>query len=135
MLPQSYDKKSQVDKNDVAEVIIKTDSPIAFDLSVDIANTSRFVIVDNYEISGGGIIEEALEDEFAQIQYGGNHSNNELCFIKKGLIESISSFFSLNSYQSTRIVGQWVKKKLNLEGQMSNKIMSSQWSLKLPSEN
>ena len=61
-------KKSQVDKNDVAEVIIKTDSPIAFDLSVDIANTSRFVIVDNYEISGGGIIEEALEDEFSQLE-------------------------------------------------------------------
>lgn len=61
-------KKSQVDKNDVAEVIIKTDSPIAFDLSKDIANTSRFVIVDNYEISGGGIIEESLEDEFSQIE-------------------------------------------------------------------
>ncbi|MBN1469552.1 MAG: GTP-binding protein [Fusobacteriaceae bacterium] len=61
-------KKSQVDKNDVAEVIIKTDSPIAFDLSIDIANTSRFVIVDNYEISGGGIIEEALEDEFSQLE-------------------------------------------------------------------
>jgi hypothetical protein len=74
------------------------------------------------------------EDDFAQIKYGGNHSNNELCFIYKGLIEAISSFFSLNSYQSTRIIGQWVKKKLNLEGQMSNKIMSSQWSLKLPTE-
>jgi hypothetical protein len=74
------------------------------------------------------------DDNFAQIKYGGNHANNELCFIFIGLIEKVSSLFSLNSYQSTRIVGQWVKKKLNLEGQMSNKIMSSQWSLKIPTE-
>lgn len=75
------------------------------------------------------------DDNFAQIKYGGNHANNELCFIFIGLIGKVSSLFSLNSYQSTRIIGQWVKKKLNLEGQMSNKIMNFQWSLKIPTEN
>jgi hypothetical protein len=89
----------------------------------------------NITKTGASIYFSYPEDESAQIQYGGNHSNNELCFIYKGLIEAVSSFFSLNSYQSTRIIGQWVKKKLNLEGQMSNKIMSSRWSLKLPTEN
>jgi hypothetical protein len=89
----------------------------------------------NITKTGASIYFSYPKDESAQIQYGGNHSYIELCFIFKGLIEAVSSFFSLNSYQSTRIVGQWVKKKLNLEGQMSNKIMSSQWSLKLPSEN
>ncbi len=70
-------KKDQIDKNDVAEIIIKTDSPIAFDLSYEIANTSRFVLVDNYEISGGGIIEEALEDEYSQIKKSvENRENN-----------------------------------------------------------
>ena len=75
------------------------------------------------------------EDNFAQIKYGGNHANNELCFIFIDLIGKVSSLFSLNSYQSTRIIGQWVKKKLNLEGQMSNKIMNLQSSLKIPTEN
>lgn len=74
------------------------------------------------------------EDNFAQIKYGGNHANNELCFIFIDLIGKVSSLFSLNSYQSTRIIGQWVKKKLNLEGQMSNKMMNLQSSLKIPSE-
>lgn len=74
------------------------------------------------------------EDKFAQIKYGGNHANNELCFIFIDLIGKVSSLFSLNSYQSTRIIGQWVKKKLNLEGQMSNKMMNLQSSLKIPSE-
>ena len=74
------------------------------------------------------------DDNFAQIKYGGNHANNELCFIFIGLIEEVSSFFSLERYQSTRIIGQWVKKKLNLDGQMSNKMMHAEWSLKIPSE-
>ena len=70
-------KKGKIDRNDVAEIIIKTDSPIAFDLSFEIANTSRFVLVDNYEISGGGIIEEALEDEYSQIKKAvENRENN-----------------------------------------------------------
>ena len=74
------------------------------------------------------------DDNFAQIKYGGNHANNELCFIFIGLIGKVSSLFSLDRYQSTRIIGQWVKKKLDLEGQMSNKMMHAEWSLKIPSE-
>jgi bifunctional enzyme CysN/CysC len=36
---------------------------IAFDLVDDVPATGRFVIVDRYEIRGGGIIREALEDK------------------------------------------------------------------------
>ena len=52
----------------MAEVILKTDKPIAFDTVKESAGTSRFVIVDNYEIAGGGIITEALEDEESDIR-------------------------------------------------------------------
>lgn len=55
--------KQQIDRHEVAECILKTDKPIAFDLSHEIAQTSRFVIVDKYEIAGGGIILKELEDE------------------------------------------------------------------------
>lgn len=55
--------KDRIDRHDVAECILKTDRAIAFDLAHEIDKTSRFVIVDNYEISGGGIIQEALEDK------------------------------------------------------------------------
>lgn len=48
--------------NEVAECILKTDKTIAFDIAEDIAATSRFVLVDSYEISGGGIIRETLEE-------------------------------------------------------------------------
>lgn len=54
--------KDQVERHDVAECILETVKPIAFDAISDIELTGRFVIVDNYEISGGGIIQEGVSD-------------------------------------------------------------------------
>ena len=55
--------KTTVAKNEVAEITIRTKAPIAFDLYQDIEVTGRFVIVDGYDISGGGIVVEAVRDE------------------------------------------------------------------------
>ncbi|HEY9062723.1 MAG TPA: GTP-binding protein [Pseudobacteroides sp.] len=54
--------KDQVERHDVAECILETTKPIAFDPISEIEFTGRFVIVDNYEISGGGIILEGVSD-------------------------------------------------------------------------
>jgi bifunctional enzyme CysN/CysC len=48
--------KQQVDRHDVAEVILETPKPVAFDGISDIEQTGRLVIVDNNEIAGAGII-------------------------------------------------------------------------------
>jgi len=53
--------RQQVERHDVAECILETLKPIAFDLSTDIAQTGRFVIIDNYEIAGGGVVLKAVE--------------------------------------------------------------------------
>lgn len=66
----STEEKNQVGRNEVAECILRMDKPIAFDLVSDIAGTSRFVIVDNYEIAGGGIITAAMEDEEKELREG-----------------------------------------------------------------
>ncbi len=58
--------KANICRHDVAECILVCDKPIAFDLASDLAATGRFVIVDNYEISGGGIITEALTDRLTE---------------------------------------------------------------------
>jgi len=55
--------KENIERHDVAEIILKMKKPAAFDLVAEIASTGRFVIVDNYEISGGGIIRESLPDK------------------------------------------------------------------------
>jgi len=57
------EEKEEIERHDVAEVVFKLDNAMAFDLAGEIEETSRFVIVDDFEIAGGGIISAALEDE------------------------------------------------------------------------
>jgi bifunctional enzyme CysN/CysC len=52
--------KPQVDRHDVADCILRLRTPLALDLVDDLAATSRFVLVDDYEISGGGIVRAVL---------------------------------------------------------------------------
>jgi bifunctional enzyme CysN/CysC len=49
-------------RHDFAECVIQLDTLAAFDLHDQIQDTSRFVIVDDFEIRGGGVIIEALDD-------------------------------------------------------------------------
>lgn len=55
--------RQYVERNEVAECLLNLDSPIAFDLAGSCEASSRFVIVDGYEIAGGGIITETMESE------------------------------------------------------------------------
>lgn len=52
----TYENALEAKTNDVAEVTIKTKEKICFDKFSDNQNTGRFVIVDGYDVSGGGII-------------------------------------------------------------------------------
>ena len=61
-------QRSAVQRHDVAECVLKLDRAIACDLADDIAATSRFVIVDDYEIRGGGIVREALPDRQTMVR-------------------------------------------------------------------
>ena len=53
---------SQIERHRVAECTLKLNKAIAFDLAAELKDTSRFVIVDQYEICGGGIVLEDLPD-------------------------------------------------------------------------
>lgn len=59
----TIDKKVQLDRHDVAECIFETTKPIAFDTIDEIETTGRFVIVDNYDIAGGGIVTGSEESQ------------------------------------------------------------------------
>ncbi|MCY4484151.1 MAG: GTP-binding protein [Spirochaetaceae bacterium] len=52
--------KGHVGRHEVAECVLETQNPIAFDLGIgaEFAATGRFVLVDEYEIAGGGIVTE-----------------------------------------------------------------------------
>ena len=61
-------QRNAVQRHEVAECVIKLDRAIASDLAHDVTATSRFVIVDNFEIRGGGIVREALPDRQASVR-------------------------------------------------------------------
>ena len=65
---EADEKKSRVDRHEVAECTLRTGRAIACDLAEAIATTSRFVIVDDYEIRGGGIVREALSDTLSGVR-------------------------------------------------------------------
>lgn len=52
----------QIKRHMVAECTLKLNKAIAFDLAAEMKDTSRFVIVDRYQICGGGIILVDLPD-------------------------------------------------------------------------
>jgi bifunctional enzyme CysN/CysC len=60
VLENSTDR-NKVERHEVARGIFRTSEIFSFDLVGEIKTTSRFVIVDGYDIAGGGIIIEALE--------------------------------------------------------------------------
>jgi bifunctional enzyme CysN/CysC len=62
------EQRTAVQRHEVAECVLKLDRAIACDLAEDVVATSRFVIVDDYEIRGGGIVREALADRQASVR-------------------------------------------------------------------
>jgi bifunctional enzyme CysN/CysC len=52
----------------VADLVLETRQPVAFDLTADSEATGRFVIVDGYDVAGGGIIVEPISDEHEEFR-------------------------------------------------------------------
>lgn len=53
----------RANKNDIADCTFVCAKEIAFDIGSRLPATGRFVLVDNYEISGGGVITEAMTEQ------------------------------------------------------------------------
>jgi bifunctional enzyme CysN/CysC len=58
----------QIERHQVADCILTLDAPIACDLADENILTGRFVLLDDFEISGGGLVREAIEDPQAKVR-------------------------------------------------------------------
>jgi bifunctional enzyme CysN/CysC len=58
----------QVARHEVADCTLVTTKAFAFDATTMLGPTSRFVLVDEYRIAGGGVIREALPDHQAWVR-------------------------------------------------------------------
>jgi bifunctional enzyme CysN/CysC len=55
--------KERVERHDVADLTLRTRTAVAFDRTGEIVPTSRFVIVDGFDIAGGGIVRDRVADD------------------------------------------------------------------------
>lgn len=60
--------RDRIDRHEVAECTLRLSRAVAFDTTDRIAVTGRFVIVDDYDIRGGGIVRESLPDQQAWVR-------------------------------------------------------------------
>ena len=51
-------------------------------------------------------------DEYAQVRY---HPKDRWCTIHYDLVEEISNFFSLDTYQSIGVINRWIENKLGIK--------------------
>ena len=61
-------KRVIVERHDIVDCILECLYPIAFDLINQNEALGRFVIVDKYTISGGGIITERIDDKYIEVR-------------------------------------------------------------------
>jgi bifunctional enzyme CysN/CysC len=64
-----------VGRYEVAELTLHTKAPIAFDVHTDIVPTGRFVIVDAFDVAGGGII---AADNYPRRTHDSNTKSNNI---------------------------------------------------------
>ncbi|MBM3845821.1 MAG: adenylyl-sulfate kinase, partial [Verrucomicrobia bacterium] len=69
------DNERSVARHEVGELILRTKRPIAFDASNEIVVTGRFVLVDGYEVSGGGII---VDDKYPRRTSDSLHKSHNI---------------------------------------------------------
>jgi bifunctional enzyme CysN/CysC len=67
--------RSQARRHEVAELTLRTRRPLAFDVHDQIVATGRFVLVDGYEVCGGGII---VDDNYPRRRSEGNHKSKNI---------------------------------------------------------
>lgn len=103
----SVTKKDFIEKNEVAKCILRTEKPIAFDVASELMQTSRFVIVEDYEIVGGGMIEASLEDKKETKEEHKENSQPFQCtYTGKSLeiLNKLNISLILSTYQAGKVI-------------------------------
>lgn len=98
----SIENASQVRTNGVAEVTIRTKEKICFDEFKNNPHTGRFVLIDGYDVSGGGIVSGREQGVQTASKLAGNHSEITInCFDEYYFILSAGSLLRAASKPHT----------------------------------
>ena len=64
-----------VGRHEVGELTLKTKRPVAFDAVTGIVPTGRFVVVDGYDVAGGGIV---VENSYPRRTHNSHHKSDNI---------------------------------------------------------
>jgi len=78
------EKEIFVGRHEVAELTLHTRKPLAFDVHADIAPMGRFVIVDGFDVAGGGII---AADNYPRLSHD-THTKSHHIYWSQGKVTS-----------------------------------------------
>ncbi|OGS38704.1 MAG: adenylyl-sulfate kinase, partial [Elusimicrobia bacterium RIFOXYD12_FULL_66_9] len=65
---ETRERAANIARHEVADCVLETASAIAFDLAGENVVCGRFVLIDDHEICGGGLIHEALGDDSSWVR-------------------------------------------------------------------
>ncbi len=68
-------KQPAVARHEVADLTLKTRRPIAFDPATDLTPTGRFVLVDQMDVAGGGVV---IDDNYPRRSGDGSHKSDNI---------------------------------------------------------
>jgi bifunctional enzyme CysN/CysC len=74
-----------VGRHEVAELTLRTRKPVAFDTANEVMPTGRFVIVDGFDVSGGGIV---AEDSYPRRTHDA-HNKSDHIYWSRGKITAV----------------------------------------------
>lgn len=110
--------RERIERHEVAECLLRLSSPVAFDTVDTNERTSRFVIVDDYEIAGGGIVQEVLKENV--VWHEGLVTYEDRCRVLGH--EGLVLWFTGISGAGKSTISAAIEKRLNLAGQATYRL-------------
>ncbi|HZK39487.1 MAG TPA: GTP-binding protein [Clostridia bacterium] len=113
--------RSFVERHEVAQCIFRLDRPLAFDRAGQFEETVRFVIVDEYEIAGGGIITDLADDT----ELGKNLMRRDIKWLKSSVTRTERETYYKQKAQLVLLTGKTQTDKKTIAGKLETKLLES----------
>jgi bifunctional enzyme CysN/CysC len=113
--------RDKVERYEIAECVFEANKPVAFDIAPLFETTARFIIIDQYEISGAGIVLAPETDSSLTIhdEIAAREKNWDRGFVtsedRSGLFRHKSKFVLLTG-KGADVIGKILERKLFIEG-------------------
>ncbi len=114
-------EQSYVERHEVARCIFRFDRPLAFDTAGQFEETVRFVIVDGYEIAGGGIITDIADES----DLGKKLLRRDIKWIKSSITSEEREGYYKQKAQLVVLTGKTDTDKKSIARSLEKKLLES----------